>query len=474
MRNHRFAELSVLGAALICLAAFTWGCQGESDDDASTPTEGQPIADGSGSKTPSANVPEFVIPEFDSNKLSVPLQMKFGSAQRAARHAPDDLVKLSKLGALHYVHGDPRIAARCFARTATLEPNKPVGWYWTGLARERAGEAALAIEAYEKVIALDADQGAPHRRLAALLDQRGDTAEAQRHKQLADAAPAGDPLLGVILREGMDLDALLARVTELARARNFATAEEVMRLAAEVDEEGVKSREVLARLFALQGRLGEAARELQKLLAEHPEHIEARISLAGLSIQAKQYAAARLHLEHVLKRAPENVAARYQLGVLLAREGDTAGAQREWAAVLKVQPGSLETRFGLLGLLMQQNDIAGVEQLLRDGVEHSPDSTVLVTSLAWMLATNKDAERRSPEEAVKWGQTACELTSYGDHVALDALAAAYASAGRFDDARKQIAEAIRLGRAAGATNLVAGYEERQALYEAGHPYVQPN
>ena len=482
MSNGRFASWTVFGVALICLVAFTWGCRGESESGTEAST-GDQLPAGTGSARPAGTTTDdsgsntldnsgFSIPEFDTSGLSVPMQMKLGSAQRAARQAPDDLVKLSKLGSLHYVHGDPQIAALCFARTTELAPDQPVGWYCMGLARERAGDRSAAIEAYKKVLALDARNGAAHRRIASLLEQQGEMAEAERHAQLAAAVPAGDPLLGVILREGMDLDALLAMANELARAKDFAGAIAAVESASEVDIEGVKSREVMARLLAMQGRLSEAARELQELLAEHPERIEARISLAGLAIQAQQYAAARLHVEDVLKRDPGNLAARYQLGVLLLREGDTAGAKREWMAILDEQPQHLEPRFGLLGLLVQQNDIAGVEQLLREGVEHRPDSAVLVTSLAWLLATSADESRRSPEEAVRWGQQACELTGHADHAALDTLAAAYASAGLFDDACKQIAEAIRLARAAGATDLAAGYEERQALYKAGQPYVQ--
>jgi pentatricopeptide repeat protein len=53
---------------------------------------------------------------------------------------------------------------------------------------------------------------------------------------------------------------------------------------------------------------------------------------------------------------------------------------------------------------------------------------------------------------------------------LDTLAAAYAEAGRFDDAVKTTEELRALGVSAHDTNTVAMARQRLALYQARKPY----
>ena len=53
---------------------------------------------------------------------------------------------------------------------------------------------------------------------------------------------------------------------------------------------------------------------------------------------------------------------------------------------------------------------------------------------------------------------------------LDTLAAAYAEAGRFAEARTTALQALRLAMQEGNRALVDGLRARIALYEAGKPY----
>ncbi len=97
-------------------------------------------------------------------------------------------------------------------------------------------------------------------------------------------------------------------------------------------------------------------------------------------------------------------------------------------------------------------------------------------ALAWMLASNPDATRRRPDEAIKLAEQACELSHRRDDSYLDTLAVAYAAAGRFDEAKKTIQEAIRVattGPKRDMPNITAPYQSRLALFEAGKAYVEP-
>jgi hypothetical protein len=70
-------------------------------------------------------------------------------------------------------------------------------------------------------------------------------------------------------------------------------------------------------------------------------------------------------------------------------------------------------------------------------------------------------------------EQACRLTDYKLPLFVGTLAAAYAEAGRFDDAVKTAEQAIALATAARKVALVAKNRELLELYQAKKAYHQP-
>jgi hypothetical protein len=89
--------------------------------------------------------------------------------------------------------------------------------------------------------------------------------------------------------------------------------------------------------------------------------------------------------------------------------------------------------------------------------------------LARIRATDPDPAIRNGPEAVTLADRACALTGRRNPVYLDALAAAYAEAGRFLDAARTAREAAALAASQGNTGLAARAEAARQLYEAGRP-----
>ncbi len=75
-------------------------------------------------------------------------------------------------------------------------------------------------------------------------------------------------------------------------------------------------------------------------------------------------------------------------------------------------------------------------------------------------------------KAIEFAQHACELTGYNEAEFLDTLAAAYAAAGRFEEAKATAEKALRSQRSSGREDLAGEIEKRIKLYEAGQPYRQ--
>ena len=88
----------------------------------------------------------------------------------------------------------------------------------------------------------------------------------------------------------------------------------------------------------------------------------------------------------------------------------------------------------------------------------------LRNQLAWMLATSGDPRVRQPEEAVGLAESLVRDGQKSDANSLDTLAAAYAAAGRFDEAIRIATQAGTLAQQRGETEIGDQIRSRLALY----------
>jgi tetratricopeptide (TPR) repeat protein len=102
---------------------------------------------------------------------------------------------------------------------------------------------------------------------------------------------------------------------------------------------------------------------------------------------------------------------------------------------------------------------------------HSETNSVAVNNnLAWLFATASDPRQRNGKAAVELAEQACEATQYKEPFIIGTLAAAYAEAGRFDEAVVAGRKARELALALGQKDVAAVDEQLLKLYESGKPY----
>ncbi|MBN2561904.1 MAG: tetratricopeptide repeat protein [Phycisphaerae bacterium] len=223
-------------------------------------------------------------------------------------------------------------------------------------------------------------------------------------------------------------------------------------------------------LLASRDRKEEALSVLRRAVRVQPDNPANHYHLGELLARLGNNAEAVGSLREAVRLSPNNAVARYQLGLVLSRSGDTVAAKEEWQEVIKTAPAFADAYLALVGDALERKDHASALRLLRKGLEHAPDSALLANGLAWVLATCPDEGRRDGAEAVQWAEKACEMTRRGDPEFLDTLAAAYAEAGRFEEAIKTERNAIELATQKGQTSALEAYQRRLALFEAGKPY----
>ena len=91
--------------------------------------------------------------------------------------------------------------------------------------------------------------------------------------------------------------------------------------------------------------------------------------------------------------------------------------------------------------------------------------------LAWIYATaSGEGRNQHAAEAVRLAEQACQISGRKQSGPLDTLAAAYANAGRFEEAVKTGEEAFAIAKAAGEDDFADSIRARIALYKKGSPF----
>lgn len=109
-------------------------------------------------------------------------------------------------------------------------------------------------------------------------------------------------------------------------------------------------------------------------------------------------------------------------------------------------------------------------------LEADPDFAAALNHFAWLRATDTEPKLRNGAEAVSMSERACEVAVVPGNPrifaanCLDTLAAAYAEAGRFDDAVKAAGRAVEMAGKLGNRSAVRSFTARLRLFEKKKPY----
>jgi len=123
----------------------------------------------------------------------------------------------------------------------------------------------------------------------------------------------------------------------------------------------------------------------------------------------------------------------------------------------------------LMRLGRQQQAVA----VMREALAHDPGHVAMNTNVARLLATSRSDQLRDGDEALRRAKLAVAATRGGDPVVLDALAAAHAELGQFDEARRHASGARKMAVEEGRTKLAREIAARLASYERHQPWRGP-
>lgn len=141
---------------------------------------------------------------------------------------------------------------------------------------------------------------------------------------------------------------------------------------------------------------------------------------------------------------------------------------------LKLNNRSIKIHYHLAMALSEKGKSSEAVAHLEKAVEINNNWFSPINSLAWFLATRKNAEFYNPDKAVQLAQRACELTGYQDPAILDTLAVAYASQNRFSEALVTAEKALKIAKSEGDKQLTVLFQQRLDLFKMNQPYVETN
>jgi tetratricopeptide (TPR) repeat protein/thiol-disulfide isomerase/thioredoxin len=218
-----------------------------------------------------------------------------------------------------------------------------------------------------------------------------------------------------------------------------------------------------------QKRLDEAAGIFKQVLQIDPNHRQTQIELARVLFDLKDFAGSAKYYRESLERRSNDPELRFKLGVALYENGETALAIEEIKRAIAMHP-TYTSHHQLGNAYIRQGQLANAIEQFRLAVKLQPKFTPSLNNLAWLMSTSSDDSVRNGDEAVRFAEVLCDGAKQRTAENLDTLAAAYAEAGRFEDAIKTVNEAIRATKAQGDLQATRNMEERLVLYKQQKPY----
>ncbi|HXI83071.1 MAG TPA: tetratricopeptide repeat protein [Verrucomicrobiae bacterium] len=229
----------------------------------------------------------------------------------------------------------------------------------------------------------------------------------------------------------------------------------------------------LGTLLLEQGRTDEATKCYRLALSLQPDYALVNSNLARILVEKGELDEAIRLYERAVRADPKLPELRYNLAVTYRTAGRLDDSINQFRAAIELYPGLGQAYFELGKTFVQARRYSEAIDTFRRGLEIEPSHMIMGNEMAWLMATVPDASLRNAPQAIQIGEQLAKLTARKEPKPLVTLAAAYAEAGRFDEAVTTAHEALALAGAQNQSNLVTAISIQLKNYEAREPYRTP-
>ena len=279
----------------------------------------------------------------------------------------------------------------------------------------------------------------------------------------------GDFWVQFVPKSAADLATLSADVTRKMAAEDLAAYTKLMN----AEPNNPLRHDTVAMLHLQAGRIDEAIAQFRESLRLNPDSASAHYNLGTALALQRKFEEALAEFGEAVRLDPSNGDAHNNYGAMLHLRGRVAEAVEEYSRVVAIRPENAEAHDNLArGLAAAGRGLEALDQFRQASVL-KPAWPAPVAGAAWLRATSADPLVKNPDQAIQLGERALVLSQRQDAVSLDALAAAYASASRFDEAVRVAQEAIEVATRSNNLALVSAITPRLALYRRAEAFTDP-
>jgi tetratricopeptide (TPR) repeat protein len=216
------------------------------------------------------------------------------------------------------------------------------------------------------------------------------------------------------------------------------------------------------------GRFKEAIADYNESLKIDPDGLAPIINRAAVYMNSGQFLKAAEDYTLVLEKNKDNISLLHQRAIALKAAGQMDEAIKDFGTILDSKPDDHAAIVGRGYIRFQQQDykaaivdfsraielnsqdpvaynnrgynrhqigeFAGAMEDYDEAIRLAPSYALALQNRAWLLATAANNDLRDPAAAVESAKKACELSDYSEVGDVSALAAAFAAAGKFDEA----------------------------------------
>lgn len=225
----------------------------------------------------------------------------------------------------------------------------------------------------------------------------------------------------------------------------------------------------LASIFLAEGQADGARRAAEKAIQLQPEFPEPHLNLARALEKLNRPADAVSQYEEFLRMDPTDADGQNNLGMLLRKMGRLDEALAHYQIVEDLMPGDESIHVNLANAYLQKGMEAQAVAQFDRALELAPADMEVQNNLAWLLATSPQASLRDGKRAVDLALKANKAAAGKNPIVLGTLAAAFAEAGNFSEARRAAQQGIAVANAAGQKQAASRLAQQLKRYEANHP-----
>jgi tetratricopeptide (TPR) repeat protein len=276
----------------------------------------------------------------------------------------------------------------------------------------------------------------------------------------------GDLWLQVVPRASSDFAVLERDFRRKTLAEDLAAYTKLL----DGDPNNALRHDAVGDLLLQAGHLDEALVRYRRSLDLNPRSASTHYNLGYVLSARGRRDEAIAQFNEALTIDPDYAQAHNNLGALLQMTGQFDEALGHYQRAVAIRPDNVDARGNFGQLLSIQGRVAEAVDQFRETLALKADHLQALTGLAWIRATAWDPDLRNADEAVQLAERAAAANATSDVAVLDALAAAYASAARYDEAVTVARLGLERAVSGGQPAVAAQFRQRLELYQQRRPF----